>query len=853
MKRILVLFIMLLASLSLCAQGVTKVRGIVTDAETGEPIPFAAVFFKDTSIGLTTDIDGKYTLETREPVEILVCQLLGYNIQEKPVKQGAFSEVNFSLTLTDNRLSGAVVKADNSRVRRLLDNIDAHRDRNDPDRRPYYTCQMYNKMEMDITNAREQLESKWFNKQFGFVFDYMDTSAVSGMPYLPALLSETVLERRHCSSPRIDNETIVANRISGINPDHNLLTQFTGSMHMNGNFYDSYIDFFNVEFPSPAQKGGMLYYNYFIVDSLQVDGRKTYVVRYHPKPLISSPAFDGEMRIDAEEYAIRSVRAKMDRGGNVNWVRDIVIESDYRRLSDSTWFYDKDRLYADFSIALGDSSHMMSVIGTRQMDYMQPDFSVIEDMQTEYGMVKVLEDATKKSDEYWAQTRPYELTQNEQNIYKMVDQVQQTSFYKGTYKVTYSLVNNYFDIGPIGIGPLFNIYSNNRLEGPRPQIGLNTSRNLSTDFRIAGYVAYGFRDKQWKWGLKYEQLFQREPQRKLTAVASYDIHQLGKGLSDITSGNLLSSIWAKETKPAPMSEFSVRYDHEFSMQVNGVASVALKRYYSNPYVPMETWDGQWIPSVATNEWRLKLRFSKEETVNRGYYEKSYVYSEYPIVSLDFQGSIPGLREGDVGFFMPQLHMDWKFRIPPIGMSDMHFRAGTIVGQVPWTLLNLYAGNATMMTDKSAFSCMEYFEFASDTWATLMWYHSFNGFFLGKIPLIRELQLREEMTVKVAYGTLRDQNNGSDPKYGAMMKFPYGTQGLDGVPYVELGAGLSNIFRMLRVDFIWRVTHREKTLPDGSVVLYEKAKPIFAHGDKPLWPNAPKWFPNAVNIGLEVRF
>ena len=124
------------------------------------------------------------------------------------------------------------------------------------------------------------------------------------------------------------------------------------------------------------------------------------------------------------------------------------------------------------------------------------------------------------------------------------------------------------------------------------------------------------------------------------------------------------------------------------------------------------------------------------------------------------------------------------------------------------MLQLYPGNATMIQDKTAFSCMEYFEFGSDTWATLFWYHCFNGFFLGKIPLISKLQLREEFSAKLAYGTLRDWNNGTDPKFGAITQFPFGMKSMNGVPYVELGVGISNILRLLRVDFVWRVTHRE---------------------------------------------
>lgn len=863
MRKCAVIIAMLFACVLATAQ-TTKVRGTVTDADTGEPIPFAGIFFKDTTIGLTADIDGRFTLETRDPsVKVLVCQLLGYDTQEIAIKHGAFTEVDFRLHMTDNRLTGSFVKADNRKIRKLLENIDKHRARNDPDLRPHYKCKVYNKMELDLTHPKEQLNYRAFVNNFGFVFDYMDTSVVSGVPYLPAMISETVVERRHTAVPDADAETIIANRISGINPKHNLLTQFTGSMHLKANFYKNFINAFNVEFPSPIQTGGLLYYNYFIIDTLQVDGRKTYLVRYHPKNGISSPALDGEMRIDAEEFALRSISAKMMHGGNVNWLRDIVLESEYQRLPDSTWFFSQDKLYADFSIALGDSSRVMSVIGMRQLNYSELDFESEVQAADAYGKVKVLPESNFKSDEYWESVRPYELTDREKGIYTMVKQVQDAPLYKGIYNTVYTLVNEYYDVGPVGFGPYMSLISSNNLEGFKPRIGIHTSKDLSTDFRWTGYIAYGFGDHQLKGGVTYERKFRKDPWSKLTVDASYDAVQLGKGNSNLTSGNILSSIWGRESKLVKQSNFSVLFEHEFSMNFNMFAGVAMKRWYANPFVPMESWgaDGSLVPvpSVAVNELRLTGRFSWEETVNRGYFSKSFVHTDYPILTLDFRGSIPGIRPGDVGYFKPQLFVDWKFRVPPLGMSDMHLNAGAIVGQVPWMTLQMFDGNATNILDKSAFSCMEYFEFAADKWASLIWYHTFNGFFLGKIPLIRELQLREEVSAKIAYGTLSDRNNGTDPKYGALMKFPvYNESGmmqpLDGVPYVELGAGVSNIFRLLRVDFIWRVTHREKVMPDGSVVTARGAQPLWnMHGKAAFWDKIPAWFPNAVNIGMEIRF
>lgn len=803
---------MLLLALSIqsFSQTVTKVRGRVTDDRTGESIPLAGIYFKGTDIGTTTDFDGSFYLEGRGiEFPVLVCQLLGYDTREKDINLGTSSVVNFIMRESGTRLKGAVVKADDHMVRRLLGNVDANLDRNDPDRLPGYSCEVYCRVELDLTNVQRGTFGNAFDEQLGFVYDYMDTSSFNGKSRLPAMMSETVSVRRHSDDTESDRETIVANRISGINPDNNLLSQFSGGLHLKTNFYRPYINAFGVDFPSPARSTGLLYYNYFIVDSLQCDGRKTYVVHYHPKRGISSPVFDGEMRIDAADYAVKAVRAKMKRGGNVNWLRDLLIDNEYRKAGDSVWFYSRDNLYLDLALDnMSDSTALPSFLGTRKIVWSEPSFGPQADSGGKDGLVTVLSDANGYSPQWWEEHRPYPMEKREEDVFDMVDRIQREKIYKTVYAVTYALLNGYIDSGDVGFGPILKFISFNNLEGFRPQFGMHTSQQWSKKMRLSGYVAYGVKDKQFKGGGRYELILGREPTRKLTLDARYDVTQLGKGKSELVSGNLLSSIWYNGNKLAPESRFTVVYEHEFSSRFNAVADISMKRLYANAFVPLDTWSGTSLGTLATNEMHLGLRFSRDETVNRGYFTKTYLHTNHPVFNVDLTGSVPGLREGDVGFFRPEVSMDWRLHLPPVGVSTLHMDAGMIAGEVPWPLLHLYEGNMTNILDKTAFSCMDYFEFASDKWVTLMLNHNFNGFFLGKIPGISRLNLREQFSFKMAYGGLSDRNNGSAERFGASVSFPDGMKLMDGVPYMEIGAGISNIFKLLRVDCIWRLTHRE---------------------------------------------
>lgn len=830
--RVLISLFGLFLSIQLFAQ-TTKVRGQVLDDESGNPLPFVSVFFKGTQVGTTTDNDGYFSLSTKDiALDELCAQLLGYKTETIKIRPGVFSNTMFFLKVEKNVLAEAIVKADNKRIKKLLADIDAHKDRNNPERRPGYECQVYSKMELDLTHPNEQLKGKALKKQWSFIFDYVDTSEISGIPYLPIMINETLSKRYHSLDPDIDREVITARRLSGAKPDETLLAQFTGSMVLKHNFYDSYMNAFNVRIPSPVNANGTVFYNYYIIDTLEIDNRKTYMVRYHPKTSISTPAFDGEMFIDAEDFAIRKIKARLLKGQNINWVRDMVLESEYNRMEDSTWFYDRDRFYADFSITMSDSSKLMSFIGNRTLRYFSPKFEK-PDINAQKTPVSVTEDAGMQNEEFWSAVRPEQLTDKEKKVYSMVDRIQGTKLYNTLYDIISIIINGYYDIGPIGIGPYHKIISFNPLEGVRLRMGVRTSNDWSKTDRIGGYLAYGFEDKQFKGGVTWEHLFSKTPTSKLTLDVHYDVLQLGSGNSPFnTDGNILSSIMGAgfTQKLLPVTEASALYEHEFTANFNTSWRAMFRDYHANSFVPMVTPAGEQIRSIYAPTADMAFRFSKDETVIRGAFIKTYAYSKYPIVTISLNGGLAmfnpmdkasATAQGVHPYFRPEISLDWRASIPPVGRSKLHINMGAVLGQVPYPMLKLHEGNGTILYDKTAFSCMDFFEFASDYWITLMWDYNFYGFFLGKIPLLKKLQWREAVILRTTWGYLSKKNDGTLglENSQALLTFPKGTRSMGSIPYVEAGFAITNILRLFRVDFIWRCTHRndEGTTPRNFMV------------------------------------
>jgi hypothetical protein len=215
-----------------------------------------------------------------------------------------------------------------------------------------------------------------------------------------------------------------------------------------------------------------------------------------------------------------------------------------------------------------------------------------------------------------------------------------------------------------------------------------------------------------------------------------------------------------------------------------------------------------MPSIQTTILRLNTRLSKDEIVVRNTYSKYSLGSDYPIVGLDLAMGIKGIFENDYEFYRAVASVDYYLPIAPLGISEMVLTAGKIFGKVPYPLLKLHEGNATYFYDQYAFSCMNFYEFASDAWFSFFYEHHFKGFFLGKIPLMKRLKWREVFVFKGLIGTLSDKNNGSVPDTEAVLLFPKGMSSVS-KPYFEAGVGIENIFRIFRLDAIWRLSHRKE--------------------------------------------
>lgn len=780
---------------------VTRIRGKVIDKDSKEAVPFANVAFVKTTIGTTTDFDGNFFIETRHASDSLTASYVGYKAQKIKIKKRAYQEVLFELQSDNIALEEVVIKPGENPAHPILRNIIENRKHNDPERLEAYQYHVYNKMEMDMNNIDESFKKKRAFRQFQFVFDYIDTSAVTGQTFLPVFIVESLSNFYYQKQPEKKKEEIIANKISGVEND--MISDFTGQMYLDFNIYKNYVPIMRHDLVSPISRFGLIYYRYYLIDSTFRQGSWCYNISFKPRRK-QEPTFTGNFWVSKEDWAIESYKITMAEDMNINFVKHFIAEQTYTKVNDSTWFPKKQELFIDFVISNKD----YGFFGRKTTNYsdiiINPKFPKDFFSGQLSQETKLLEGASKFSAAQWDTLRPEKLSKRESDIYKMVDSIKEVPLYKNLVTLINTFITGYWKLNMIEVGPYFTLFSFNPIEGARFKFGFRTSNKFSNKIRLGGHLAYGIRDNKFKFGANANYVFNKNPRRTAGISYKYDYEQLGISNRVFLSDNILASLFARKQndKLTKVSQAKMFYEHEWVQGISNTLSFTQQFVFPTENVPFlyinDKYDTLKYKHLSTTEIKLNARIAYNEKFILGEFNRLSLGTKYPIVNINFTVGLQGIFKSKYEYYKIDVSVEDKIRVNPLGMLKFNATAGKVFGNIPYPFLQLHEGNQTYAFDDYAFNLMNYYEFVSDQYASLMLENHFMGFFLNRIPLFRKLKWREVAHFKILTGKLTRRESN-------YIAYP---QNLDELkkPYMEAGVGVENIFKFFRVDAIWRLTH-----------------------------------------------
>ena len=793
----------------------TKIMGTITDGDIGEPLPFVNIVFKGTSIGVTSDFEGNYSIETETPGDTLIASFIGYEKSYARVSQGKFQVINFVMKSQNILLDDVIIRPGINPAEVLLKKIIENKSNNNPDHFDAYQYEAYNKIELDANNITEKFKNRNIYKHFNFIFDNVDTSTINGKTYLPIFLSESLSDVYGRKDPRGFIEKIKATKISGINNQSAM--QLLGDEFLGTDIYDNYIQIFQLNFVSPIANGALPFYRYYLVDSAFFDDKWCYKVMYKPRHK-QTLTFTGNFWVHDTTFAIKEIEMRIADDANMNYVNDLVIHKEFDIVDGEHWAVVRDNTIGDFNV-IENNKRTLGFFGKKTTTYRNYIINQPKDSKFYNAPVNIImsDSAGDHSEEFWTESRHEELSKDERTVYYMIDTLTTIPQFKTYIDIAEMVITGYYVKGKFEIGPYASMLSFNAIEGARFRFGGRTSNAFSKKIMIGGYVAYGTLDSRFKYGGNVLYMLNKNPRRALRGSFRYDLEQLGASQNAFREDFFLAFLFRRQPadKLSFVEEIKLSYEHEWftgftntlvlmNRNLYPVGGTKFEFYYQDDATQKIAEED----AITSAEIGIDLRFAYKERISMGEFERVSLGAKFPIVDVKYAYGIPNFFKSDYEYHKIQVGIRHWFNIFSLGWSRFRIEGGRIWGTLPYPLLKLHEGNETYFFDESAFNMMNYYEFVSDKYLSVFYTHHFNGLLFNRIPLFRKLKWREVAFVTGLVGGM-DQNN---KEYSV---FPDGMYTLD-KPYFEAGAGIENIFKIIRIDAVWRLSYLEhkNTSPFG---------------------------------------
>jgi hypothetical protein len=812
------LFTLLFTSSNLFAQ--TKVGGVIYDSS-GVTVPFANVVFPGSYEGTITNDDGRFYLQSDKLYNQIEISFIGYKTKIIDLENQV--TLDFIITLDDDQsdLDAVVVYAGktskkNNPALDILRKVWENRRKNGLSQFNQYQFEKYEKLEFDLNTIDSSMVKSKLFKGMEFVFDYADTSAVTGKTYLPIFINESLSTVYGDNGLNKEKNVVKANKNSGFSNNQTIIA-FVKDLYTDIDVYERYLKFFDKSFTSPVGKSGIDTYNYVLRDTAVVDGIRSFNIVYYPRRK-GELTFKGDFWVADSTYAIKEINMQATKSANINWVKDIYIEQEYSVLNDSLFLITRDYFMSDF--ALNKDEESKGIYGKRTTLFDQYKFDIKKPEDFYRRRVNDYDpEIYDRSEAYWDENRLEKLNKDEKQVYTMLDTLKQNKKFNRIYNIGSVLASGYYEVDNFDLGPVFSVFGFNDVEGVRVRLGGRTYFTANDPWRVEGYVAYGLRDDQFKYGIAGKYLLDKKSRLTLSGGNRRDIEQLAASLvntSDVLGRSLASSALLSTGNNGRLSSinlstlglsFEPLYNLEFRLGgTYRTIKSANPEFFSLDYLNREplSIEGE----VRQTDVSFSTTFTPgRKTSNYGVDRTLINAGEYPILFANYSRGIKGLIDSDFEFDRVQFYYSQPIQLGAFGRLTARVEAGKTMGTVPLALLDVIPGNQTYFNISGAFNTMNFYEFVTDEYVTLHLSHNFNGRIFSRIPGLQQLDLRELIGFKAVYGTISDNNiaiNRSSVQYRAPEDI-----------YYEYSFGIGNIFRILRLDLSFRGNY--KFLPDARSI------------------------------------
>ncbi|MCF6341752.1 MAG: DUF5686 and carboxypeptidase regulatory-like domain-containing protein [Bacteroidales bacterium] len=764
MLRKYLFFCILISTLSAQAQ-VFEVKGVVKDKKSKEPLAFVNITSRDGYSGVTTDIDGKFSIRMNEGNCCLKLTYVGYETLEYGLRpSNRFQEILMKEKTYE--LSEVEIFPGENPAHRIINNVVENRDLNNPEKLEYFTYTSYDKMVVTLDADSLLLKDT----------SLLDTSELKLRTFLKKqdiFLMETVTERKY-RAPDLNQETVLATRVSGLKDP---VMAFMISQMQSTSFYDELISIAGKNYINPISKGSTKKYFFLIEDTTYTATNDTvFIISFRPMRNTKFDGMKGFLYINSNRWAIQNVKAEppQDSMGVV-----IKIQQAYELIQDH-WFpaqLNTDIIFTPMQATAGDKSY--ALVG-KGRSYIR-DINLSADLKKRefgYHEVEIEPDATKKKGEFWREYRVDSLSERDRETYRVLDSIGKEQNFDKMASTFQTLLIGQIPLWIFNVD-LGRIIHYNGYEGLYLGLGLQTNDRFSKTVKLGGFGGYGFKDKSFKYGgdlsvkvhKRSESAIRIEAYKKVTASGGVEFFD---DKLQVWKPDNFYKFYLRRMNPTTGGEIAYAFrlrpvrDFKWNLGFRLQNKEAFRDYFFG------TADDNLIHGKTEfnySELMIGFRFAYRERVIETTKGQISFGSKYPVVWFNYTRGIAGFLNGEFAFDRFDLKVEGSKYIKYLGDFSFRLMAGIILGDLPAG--NLYDGNGTYRSfalyAPFSFGSMRSNEFLSDKYVSLFLSHDF-GKLLFKEGKLFNPQLM--LVTNIAFGSLSNTENHHNYDFSTLEKGYY---------------------------------------------------------------------------------
>ncbi|WP_347052734.1 DUF5686 and carboxypeptidase regulatory-like domain-containing protein [Flavobacterium olei] len=801
----------LVAFLFFSISNFAQIKGIITD-EKGNPLPYVSVFEETTYTGTTSNEQGKYQLNVKEPGKNkIIFQYLGFKTQKITVTPES-KTITLDVRLQEESfsLNEVIIDPKNNPANAIIKSAIANKKENS-DKTGKFTADFYSKGMFKV----KDLPKKILGQKVDLGADMASNldSTGTGILYLSETISKVSFEK-----PDKLKEKIIASKVSGNNRGYSYNTAALSTY----DFYDNAVDF-DIKLISPIADNAFSYYKYKLESTFYDDNnQQVYKIKVIPKR-DKEPVFEGYIYIVDDSFAIYAIDLEIKGYRMKNEFTEVM------NLKQSFSYNSQNKIWSKNAQTLSFTAGFFGVKFSGNFNYVYSNYefpAAFEKKTFGNEIVAFDTNANKKDDAFWNEIRPIPLTIEESSDYAKKDSLQ---LIRKSQKYTDSVdaKNNKFKVWDILMGydykntfkkysfdykGLLNIasLSFNTVQGFNLDSGFsfkkwNEEEGKSTT--IGTTFNYGFSDERFRVTGEFSHRFNTINYATIWGAGGTKTAQFNNAEPISKFVNSISSLFFKDNymKLYNLEFVEVNYGQDIANGINLTGKIGYEQrkplfnttdysffkrddFYSsnNPWAP----DDFSTPAFSQHH-LFKALFTTRINFGNKYISRpdgryNFKNDKYPTVYLAFEKAFAG-SEKKYEYERIGASVQYDLSLGNKGVLGTNFRAGKFFNAENISFIDYrhFNGNQTHIGTSSrylnVFNLMPYYtNSTNDSYFELHSEYNDAGFFMNKIPLLN--LLKSTMNIGFHSLALPDRN-----------------------PYTEFTVGLDNLgfgkFKLFRVDYV----------------------------------------------------